>query len=331
MEKTKVILDLDMGIDDALALAYVVGNPRLELIGVMASFGNVSCALSARNCADMLDMLGHPEIPVYAGATRALSGSDPYEGAPGVHGSNGLGDVEIPHGGRRPVCVREPDGEAAVAFLLDAARTHGPSLAYVPTGPLTNLARALARDRAALMRIGSITLMGGALTVPGNEGPTHAAEANIYADPEAAAEVFASDAPLMVIGLDVTHQVALSRAEADAWRGRGAAGTALADIVSFYIKAYERSMPWLGGSALHDPLAAAVAADPTLVDAMATRLLVELDGPDRGRTVQDPRCLCEPGRRTTRVALAVDRMRFKRDFGACIDRALSRARSTRGA
>lgn len=324
MTQTNVILDLDMGIDDALALTYVLGNPCMRLVGVMASFGNVPCDLSAQNCLDMLDALGHPEVVVYAGAKHALREDNSYEGALSVHGANGLGDVELPHSSRTAVMASDIQGNAAVNFLLNAVRTYGTSLVYVPTGPLTNLALALDRDEAALCKLGGVIAMGGAISVPGNEGPTHAAEANIYADPEAAARVLSSRLPLTLIGLDVTHQVALSPAEVNAWRDMGVMGTTLANIVSFYLSAYEHSMPWLGGCALHDPLAAAVAADPSLVGTLATTLMVELEGPNRGRIMQDPRHLCDV-RHTTEVALTVDRVRFIEECKKYIRRALAQA------
>ena len=186
----KLILDLDMGVDDAMALAYALASPEVELIGITTVFGNVPCAQSVENCLAMLELLGHPEVPVVAGADRALSATATYTTMVDVHGTNGLGGVALPEPTREAVGKSDAEGGAAVDFLLDAARTWGSDLIYVPTGPLTNLALAARRDAEALRAIGGIVFMGGALTIPGNVTP--GAEANIANDPEAADAVLRS-------------------------------------------------------------------------------------------------------------------------------------------
>lgn len=325
----KLILDVDMGIDDALALAYALASPEVELVGVTTVFGNVSRDRSAANCLAMLELLGHPEAPVVLGADRALAAHDPYAGAPAVHGADGVGGIaaQLPaprHGAvgvagapgtsaasNAPAAPGTPEN-AAVAFLLDAARRHGKDLLYVPTGPLTNLAHALQRDAEVLQSIGGITVMGGALTVGGNVTPV--AEANVYADPEAADAVLRSGLPLTMVGLDVTHRVVLTRAEVMAWWELGTpAARAFSQMTAFYLEAYARSNPELGGCALHDPLAVAVAIDPALVRCLPLALTVDLAGPLRGRTIGNIHRLRDPAL-PTKVALTVDASRFESRF-----------------
>lgn len=185
-----------------------------------------------------------------------------------------------------------------------AARTYGPDLIYVATGPLSNLALALERDAAAMMSIGRVVVMGGALTVPGNVSA--GAEANMASDPEAADAVLRSGRKLTMVGLDVTHRVVLTRRDIAGWTGSGTmAGCAFASMVEHYIGSYEMNAPYLGGCALHDPLAVAVAIDPTLVGALGCNLRVDLLGEYRGRTICDERRLSDPDK-SALVALTVD-------------------------
>lgn len=315
MANKKLILDLDMGIDDALALAYALASPEVELVGITTTFGNVKVEQSAHNCLAVLDLLGRPEIPVYLGADRPLEATEPYTPPAStslIHGKNGVGGASIPDSPYEPVGATAVGGNAAVDYLIDAARTYGPELIYVTTGPLTNLARALERDRDAMMAIGRVVAMGGALTVPGNVSA--GAEANIASDPEAADAVLRSGRHITMVGLDVTHRVVLTRRDTAAWTGSGTmAGCAFASMVEHYISSYEMNAPYLGGCALHDPLAVAVAIDPTLVGALACNLRVDQLGEYRGRTICDEHRLTEP-QKSALVALTVDAPRFLNEF-----------------
>lgn len=324
MTTKKLILDLDMGVDDAMALAYALGSPEVELVGVTTTFGNVRVEQSARNCLAVLDLLGRPEVPVYLGADRPMEATEPYMPPAStalIHGKNGIGGASIPDSPYEPVGASSAGGKAAVDYLIDAARTYGSELVYVATGPLTNLARALERDAAAMMSIGRIVVMGGALTVPGNVSA--GAEANIASDPEAADAVLRSGRKLTMVGLDVTHRVVLTQRDIAPWTGSGTmAGCAFASMVEHYIGAYEATSPYLGGCALHDPLAVAVAIDPTLVGAFGCNLRVDLLGEYRGRTICDERRLTDPDK-SALVALTVDAPRFVAEFKSRISRALS--------
>lgn len=320
----KLILDLDTGIDDALALAYALGSPEVELVGVTATFGNVRVAQGAANALALLDLLGHPEVPVYLGADRALL-ADHEHVVPApvarIHGRDGVGDAGLASSPREAA----PDAEG---FLLDAVRRWGDELLYVPTGPLTNLARALSDDPGLVGGLRDVTLMGGALCVPGNVTP--AAEANLHNDPEAADQVLRSGVPCRVVGLDVTHQVVLGRDRTAAWRARGSeAGRVLADMTDHYIGTYERNSPWMGGCALHDPLAVACAIDPSPVGWLPIDLRVDLEGELRGRLIGRPeRALA--ARKACAAAVSVDAARFLDEFVARVGRALDFAESASG-
>ena len=167
-----------------------------------------------------------------------------------------------------------------------------------------------------------MTFMGGVLALPGNVTPY--AEANVANDPEAADLVLRSGLSMRMVGLDVTHQVVLTREETAAWRELGTpAGRLFADMTDHYIAIYEQNNPQMGGCALHDPLAVAAAIDPTLVGCLPANLCVDLEGAARGRTVCDPNRLRD-AEKTCEVALTVDAPRFLAEFRARVRRALSR-------
>lgn len=305
---TKLILDLDTGVDDALAIAYALGSPAVELIGITGTYGNVLLDQGVRNALAITDLLGHPEVGVYKGLPHS-STTDSFEVleiSKFIHGANGIGDVSIPDSNR------EPQSEPAVDFIIDAAKTYGKELVYVPTGPMTNIAAALRKAPEIKDEIGRIVLMGGALTVCGNVNAWE--EANISQDPDAADYLFRSGAPATMIGLDVTLQTLLTYRETRQWRDLGTkAGAFLADMTDFYIKAYETTSPHLGGCGLHDPLAVGVAVDPTLVDTLSMNLKVDVDGPTRGRTIGDNTRLNDPVK-TMKAAVGVDVPRFLHEF-----------------
>lgn len=304
----KLILDLDTGIDDALAISYALGSPEVELIGITGTYGNVLMERGVRNSLAILDLLGHPEVQVYKGISHS-STTDSFavhEISAFIHGKNGIGEVEIPDSSR------EPATQSAVEFIIDAVKTYGQDLVYVPTGPMTNIAAALSQAPEIKDEIGNIVLMGGALTACGNVSPW--AEANISQDPDAADQLFRSGAKATMIGLDVTLQTLLTYAETRQWRNLNTTvGTFLADMTDYYIKAYETTAPELGGCGLHDPLAVGVAVDPTLVNTLAINMRVDTEGPTRGRTIGDNSRLNDSVK-SMNVAVGVDVPRFLDEF-----------------
>lgn len=308
MAKYKMILDLDTGIDDALAIAYALAAPECDLIGIVCSYGNVLVERAVQNSLDLLEMLGHPEVPVFCGLPHS-STTDSFSVMPisaQIHGVNGIGEVEVKKAERK---VEEMSG---VDFFIEAAHKYQGRLLIVPTGPLTNLAAAIRKDPEIVDLIGHVTLMGGALTVPGNVTPV--TEANINQDPEAADEVFRSRLPLTMIGLDVTTRTLLTKEDTQRWRELGTvAGEKYADITDYYIDAYKVTSPHLGGCALHDPLAVAAAVDPSLVDTIRLNMKVDTEGAYAGRTIGDETRINDEARHT-QAAVNVDKQRFVDTF-----------------
>ncbi|WP_448852029.1 nucleoside hydrolase [Corynebacterium sp. 335C] len=303
----KMILDIDTGIDDALAIAYAVGSPEVELIGVTGTYGNVLMETGVANDLAILDLLGESGVPVHRGLPHA-SEKDGFEVLPisaFIHGDDGVGEAPL------AASDREPSEESAVDFLVRSVKEHGDDLVIVATGPMTNVAAAVAADEG-FRDNARIVVMGGALTVPGNVNAW--SEANISQDPDAADRLFRSGADVTMIGLDVTLQTLLTYEHTKQWRELG--GTAaefFADMTDYYIKAYETTAPHLGGCGLHDPLAVGVAVDPSLVTLLDINMKVDVEGETRGRTIGDETRLNDP-EKTMKVAVGVDVERFVSEF-----------------
>lgn len=309
MAKRKMILDLDTGVDDALAIAYALADPEVDLIGIVSSYGNNLLDVCAENSLKLLELLGHTDIPVFKGLPHSCT-TDSFEVmqvSKDIHGDNGIGDVELPAPSR---AIEEQSG---VDFYIEAAHKYGKDLIIIPTGPMTNLAAALKKDPEIADLIGNVTFMGGALTVEGNVTPV--AEANINQDAKAADEVVKSNLPLTMVGLDVTLRTLLTKNETKQWRELGtAAGKAFADITDFYIDAYYNLDIDKRGCALHDPLAVGVGIDPSFVSTISLFMkVVYEEGPFYGRTIGDNAKLNDPNP-NVKVAVNVDKERYLKAF-----------------
>ena len=207
MASNKLILDTDGGVDDAQALLLLIAAGRTP-DAVTTVFGNVGVEAATRNVLVTLAVAG-ADIPVHIGAAEPLA--QPIIHAKHIHGEDGLG------GAPRPARTAEPAGSDAVGFLVATFREAAAKSERVDIlmiGPLTNLALALRRDPTILAGVGQLTIMGG--TVYGRGNATPAAEFNIFADPEAAAAVFAAEIETVVIPWEpcVTHY--MTGAELDA-------------------------------------------------------------------------------------------------------------------
>lgn len=305
-EPIRMIMDVDTGIDDATAILYALRRPGIRLEAVTTVFGNIDVESSTRNTLQVLELAGRPDIPVAKGAARSLAMPYAHQAA-FVHGENGLGEIELPEPTTGPVA------ESAIDLIIRMVRANPGEITLVPTGTMTNVALAImqAPDIVPLFR--EIVLMGGAVLHPGNV--TALAEANIYKDPEAARILFQSGAKIKLVGLDVTMQTLLSQEmiEEIAAEGDNAAQVIMA-MNRFYLNAYRGFYPGIAGCALHDPLAVAVAEDPSLVTTEWMQLDVDC-GHDaaRGYTYADRR-MGFPLKPNVEVCLGVDADRFGQRF-----------------
>jgi inosine-uridine nucleoside N-ribohydrolase len=267
---TPILLDCDPGHDDAIAILLALASPEVDLVGITTVQGNQTVEKTTANAIRILEFVGRADVPVAAGADRPLV-REPYV-AKYVHGDSGLDGPALPPPRRTAV------DEHAVDFL--GARADGVTL--VAVGPLTNVALMLARYPD--VRPARIVLMGGAIGV-GNVTP--AAEFNIWADPEAAARVFASGLDLTMVGLDVTHQALMTGADADRLRATGPVGALVAELWEFYNRFHSQTYDF-DGSPIHDALALATVFRPDLVETVTRHVAIECESAlSRGRTLVD--------------------------------------------
>jgi len=316
-DRTALILDVDTGIDDSLALLYAAGSSDAELVAVTCVSGNVDARQVSINSRAILELVGRADVEVALGREIPLIRA--LETTPETHGPQGLGHAELPPPSRT-VSERH-----AVDLILDEARRRPGEITLVTLGPLTNLALAVMREPSLPRLLRGYTLMGGAFGVSGNTTPT--TEWNIHCDPEAAAIVFRAWSAAMsadptiprplALGLDVTEQarilpddvvrlarragstpddsIALAHGEDPMHATRSVASNPViryvADALRFYMEFHARYDGFYGAF-IHDPLAVAAALDRRLVTTEALYVDVETRGElTTGMTVVDRRHL----------------------------------------
>ncbi len=303
----RVIIDTDPGVDDALALMLAFSSPELEVEAVTTVVGNVSLELANKNALKMLEFLGAEETPVAPGARRPLL-REPLD-ATDFHGKTGLGGAELPD----PTSTLDP--RSAVQVIVERVEEFGEDLTLIPIGPLTNIAAAILAYPDITEIIGGLVLMGGAFNLtPYGQGNVNAvAEFNIWHDPEAAKIVFKSGIPVKAVGLDVTTDPR-NRLDRDMYEEIVNLGTARSRLVSSLCGG---SIERFGGFSLHDPMAVALAADPSLAATESYIVGVETMGAlTRGMTVVDRRRTHRSEALGSRadICVSVDGSRFREMF-----------------
>ena len=198
VKRQSLIIDCDPGVDDAVALMLALTAPTLDVLAITAVGGNVPLSATGRNARLLAQVAGRADVPVHAGAERPLV-REPA-GAGEFHGAEGLGDL-TPFAPDAPLAP----GHAVDAIIETVMARPAKSVALAVMGPMTNLALALRKAPDLAARLGPVSVMGGARAEGGNI--TASAEFNIWADPDAAAEVLARDCDVVMFGLDATHQV----------------------------------------------------------------------------------------------------------------------------
>ncbi|MDQ1529452.1 MAG: hypothetical protein QOK08_876 [Actinomycetota bacterium] len=270
-----LLLDCDPGLDDALALLLAHGDPNLDLVAVTTVGGNVSLEGTTRNALQLREYLGFHDVPIAAGAAGPLTG--PTRDAAEVHGASGLGNVTL------PAAVLATSDISAVDLIIQTLQAAPGTIHLVATGPLTNIALALAKEPRIVEWAASFIIMGGSYS-RGNATP--AAEFNIYADPDAAAAVFAAGWTVVMVGLDLTLQAVVHAGIVERMHTLGTLGVDLvAPLATFWTNPLDDE--W-DGQALHDVCAVAYLARPDLFTTKPARVEVELTGTfTRGATVVD--------------------------------------------
>ena len=291
----KVILDVDPGIDDAVALCLALFDPRLEVVAVTAVAGNVSAEQATRNLQTIIEQLDPPRWPRIGAATE-IEPAQPVDGRR-IHGADGLGNANFEVAELR-------HQHAADKVISDEVRANPELLTLICLGPLTNIARALQRDPALTALIGQILITGGTVSGPGDI--TAAAEFNMYCDPLSAQAVFRSHTTKLLVPLDITQQVVLGYELLEQLPGEESrAGKFLRRIMPFYFRAFRQELG-LEAIYLHDAVAVAAASHPELFELDDMAGDVETRGElTLGATVFDRRSLIE-SRRNMGVCTQVD-------------------------
>lgn len=272
----KIIIDNDPGHDDAINLLLALASGELELLGITCVHGNVGLDRTTLNTLKILELAGK-NVSVYAGADRPLL-RDPIN-AESVHGKSGLEGPVLPD----PTLALK--SQRAAEFIVQSVLEYPNEVILVPTGPLTNIALALRLEPKIAPLIPQMVIMGGS-TDFGNFSP--AAEFNILADPHAASIVFSSGVPIVMFGLNVTHQVLATPARVDKFRQLGSkVAEVVVSLLEFFKLSYEKRYQF-AGPALHDPCTVAYLLRPELFELREMNVEIELGaGPSFGQTVCD--------------------------------------------
>lgn len=310
----KVILDVDPGIDDAMALCMALFDLRLDVVAVTAVAGNVPADLATRNVQAIIEQLDPPRWP------RVGAASPPDHGMPvdgrHLHGIDGLGGANFQVA---ELLTRHP----AEKIICDEVRTAPESVTIVTLGPLTNVARALQRDPELPSLVGRIVMMGGAIRCPGNITP--AAEFNVFCDPQAARAVFRSRTTKTLVPLDVTNRAVLTfdlfnRLPDETTK----VGAFLRTILPPAFRAYRQQFG-LEGIHVHDSVALMAVIEPDLFTTREMAGDVEIMGElTAGATLFDRRRV-PAWRHNMEVAVEMDAPKVIDEMIRCVGNAAKRA------
>ena len=264
---TRLLLDTDPGIDDALALFLALASPEIKLEAITTVSGNVSVEQTTRNALALLELLKRTDIPVARGCADPLFGQRRVD-ANGVYGDDGLGNIFLPEPRQRPV------QHDAVTMIIEKVMAAPGEVTLVALGPLTNIALAVRQEPKLAQAVREVVIMGGALRVPGNVTP--AAELNIFADAHAAQIVLHAGWPLRLVPLDVTEQALLRRDQAhELAAGSNPITTCIQHMVDYYCNGQARQP---GVFHMHDPLCLAAVVRPDLLTWQKAFVDIELTG-----------------------------------------------------
>jgi purine nucleosidase len=304
---SRVLLDVDTGIDDAQAILFALRSPELDIEGITTVCGNIDVNQASMNTLKVLDLARITDLPVARGASHPLTVAPCH--VPLIHGSDGLGDTQLPEP------MNQLTDQSAIELLTDAVSAHPNDVTVISLGPLTNIANAIQQDSRFVRDVQMLVIMGGCyqITPYGYGNVTPVAEYNVWADPEAAAIVFNSGLKITAVGLDITHDpsTCLQMEHVDRLAVMNT------PVTSFIVDLCRFQMPTTGGLAyLHDPIAIATVIDPCLVTTQPGLVKVETEGRlTRGMTVFDRRPkwithMPATGQIMTQVCTEIDGQRF---------------------
>jgi len=262
----KVIIDVDPGIDDAVALAMALFDPRLEVVAVTAVGGNVGADQATANLQALVGFLDPPRLPRLGIADDgAALPEKPYS----IHGADGLGGIDLPR-------VQLHGGHSSEKVIWECLRAHPREITIIALGPLTNISRVLKRDPSIAELIGDLLICGGTVHASGNATPT--ADFNFYCDPHAARHVIREPLTKTLVPLETTSQVLLGFEVLDEVPDEfSRAGKVLRGMLSHALRA-QRQILGREGICLHDVVALVAATNPELFERTTVAADVETQG-----------------------------------------------------
>ncbi|MGJ8529360.1 nucleoside hydrolase [Maritalea sp.] len=277
--RLSVIIDCDPGQDDALMLFLALNAPELDVLGVVACGGNVPLARTELNCRILVEMAGRTDVPVYAGCVGPMV--EQLFTAEYLHGETGIDGIDF----FEPSIPKQD--MHGVDFIIETLRkAEDDEITLVPTGPLTNIAMALRKAPDILPKIKQIVLMGGASFEAGNVTPS--AEFNIYVDPHAADIVMRCGRPIVMFGLDVTHQLMTNPCIVENISVLdNKVAHASAGMLDFFGQ-YDAAKYSAEGGPLHDPCTIAWLLEPEIFELKPCHVAIETTSElTRGHTAVD--------------------------------------------
>lgn len=252
----KVILDVDTGVDDALAIIYGLESQQLNFLGITTVSGNVPVEMATKNTLKVIQLVGRKDIKVYPGASQPLLREPHYEYH--VHGTDGIGnaldEMEV---------EQQPEKKFAADFMIEQAQKYPGEITLVMVGPLTNLALALRKEPRLAEWIKEVVVMGGIVSHAGIGNKSPNAEFNIFADAEAAKIVVHAGLKLTLVSLDVTTQTFITAEDIEQLQG-----TKYYDFFkksTEVVREYGLTQYGVSRASLHDPLTVGYLLDPSFL------------------------------------------------------------------
>ena len=298
----KIIIDVDTGIDDALALALALRSKELDILGVSTVAGNVPVDLASLNTLRVLKLLSKDHIQVYQGHEKPLEREIRFRDT--VHGEGGLA------GQLFSMKTKEKSQVHGEDYIIEMADKYPGEISLIMLGPLTNLAGAIRKDSSLIGKIKEVYIMGGAVRVPGNISPV--AEFNFYTDPESAYEVIHSGLRINLIGLSITEETRFSKEDLKNIDSRSKYGEFIKNISQTYIEKTSL-MRGPGNTSLHDPVVVAACIDEEIIQ--YERVFVDVEYSSR---ISDGQSIGYFGRRgnapNVNLGISIDKERFKALF-----------------
>ncbi|SFA91740.1 MULTISPECIES: nucleoside hydrolase [unclassified Bacillus (in: firmicutes)] len=304
-----ILMFVDSGVDDSIALMYALLNPKLNVVGVVSGYGNITKEQSIMNTAYLLQLAGREDIPIIAGVAGPLSG-EPTTFYPEIHGKEGLGPIRPPSN-LKNVNVYDIDK------IIQIVQQYKRNLIIVGVGRLTDLALPfIIYGKDAFKDVSAFYIMGGAFFVPGNVTPE--AEANFYADTIAADSVMEKARNIHLYPLNITNKAIITPdvIEFIAKNSTSPFKDLIKPAFDFYFEAYKKLVPGIKGAPLHDVVPLSALTNPDMVKYIPKRVRVELYGKLAGKTIADFRPKPEEvkGEQLDWIGMEMDLQQFILDF-----------------